>query len=133
MNKFEELVLEMGKNPIYVETQHKYRNNIDLSGYLLRKPKFIKHDKTGTESCSFLLYQLTQTIYGLDIQIFSCITYVRELVEQLKENDKVLFLATVGKLRYSKKVHGLYTQVVEMKTLYELENNLLEPWKEEEK
>ena len=31
-------------NPVLTEMTYKYRNNVELSGWIIRKPKFIKHD-----------------------------------------------------------------------------------------
>ena len=53
--------------------------------------------------------------------------YVKELIEQLKKQQKVLFVATVGKLRHHFK-YGDYSQVVEMQTLAELDLPLANEW-----
>ena len=58
MKTLKETISDMLPNPILIDMTYKYRNNIELSGWIIRKPKFIKHDKTGVESCSLLLYQI---------------------------------------------------------------------------
>lgn len=113
-------------NPITIDMQYKYRNNIDLSGWVLTKPKFIKHDITKVESCSLLLYQIYNMNGTLKIECFSCMVYVKDLVEQLKKQENVFFVATVGKLRHSNKINSDYSQIVEMKTLLELDMPLFE-------
>lgn len=114
-------------NPVITEMTYKYRNNVELSGWIIRKPKFIKHDRTGVESASILLYQINNVNGELKIESFNCMCYVKELIEQLKKQKKVLFVATVGKIRHHFKF-GDYSQVVEMKTLAELDVPFAAEW-----
>ena len=114
-------------NPVITEMTYKYRNNVELSGWIIRKPKFIKHDRTGVESASILLYQINNVNGELKIESFNCMCYVKDLIEQLKKQKKVLFVATVGKIRHHFK-YGDYSQVVEMKTLAELDVPFANEW-----
>ena len=117
----------MLEEPMLMEMTYKYRNDVELSGFIIRKPKFIKHDKTGVESCSLLLFQINNANGQLKLESFNCMVYVKDLIEQLKEQKNVLLVATVGKLRHHFK-YGDYSQVVEMKTLYELDIPLANEW-----
>lgn len=114
-------------NPVLTEMTYKYRNNVELSGWIIRKPKFIKHDRTGVESASLLLFQINNVNGELKIESFNCMCYVKELIEQLKKQQKVLFVATIGKIRHHFK-YGDYSQVVEMQTLAELDLPLANEW-----
>lgn len=114
-------------NPVLTEMTYKYRNNAELSGWIIRKPKFIKHDRTGVESASLLLFQINNVNGELKIESFNCMCYVKELIEQLKKQQKVLFVATVGKIRHHFK-YGDYSQVVEMQTLVELDIPFAAEW-----
>lgn len=114
-------------NPVLTEMTYKYRNNVELSGWIIRKPKFIKHDRTGVESASLLLFQINNVNGELKIESFNCMCYVKELIEQLKKQKKVLFVATVGKIRHHFK-YGDYSQVVEMQTLAELDIPFANEW-----
>ena len=129
---FKNVLEKVLQSPIIYDSCYKNKNSIDLSGWVLRKPKFIKNDKTGTESCSLILYQINQTMGELKIESFSLMVYVKDLINQLKNQDKVLYVATIGKLRYSKIVQGLYSQVTEMETLFELDIPLAEQWNKNE-
>lgn len=115
-----EAIQEMMKRPELIEDMRfKYRNAVEISGWVIRKPKFIKHDKTGVESCSLLLYQLTQKGTYLVIDSYCVMVYVKDLIEQLKDNKNIIFVACVGLIRHNKRF-GDYVQVVEMATLAEL-------------
>lgn len=114
-------------NPVLTEMTYKYRNNVELSGWIIRKPKFIKHDRTGVESASLLLFQINNVNGELKIESFNCMCYVKELIVQLKKQQKVLFVATVGKIRHHFK-YGDYSQVVEMQTLAELDIPFANEW-----
>lgn len=124
LSEFRVLVNDLLKHP-FLADRPTYRNDIYLSGFLLRKPRFFKNDKTGVESCSFMLYQIIANSYGLKVESFNCITYVTPLVEQLKEQKNVIFVATVGKFRHSFKIENNYSQVLEMKTMIELDRELV--------
>ena len=122
-----QLMDEILVNPAIIDMTYKYRNNIELSGWILRKPKFIKHDKMNIESCSFVLYQINNVNGEIAMSSYSCMVYVKELVDQLKAINNVIFVACVGKVRHHFK-YGDYTQVLEMETLYELPNELAKEW-----
>ena len=117
----------MVTNPVLIDMTYRYKNNVELSGWIIRKPKFIKHDKTGVESTSLLLFQVNNTNGELKIESFSCMCYVKDLIEQLKDQKKVLFVAIVGKIRHHYK-YGDYTQIIEMKTLAELDLPFAAEW-----
>ena len=123
---FKELVEQLTKNPFLIELGTGYRDNIDLSGFVLRKPRFYKSDKRGIESCSFFLYQIVPTSKGLRVESFSCITYVKSLVDQFKDLKNVIFIATVGKFKHSYKINNNYSQVVEIETIAEFEEQLVD-------
>lgn len=127
MKPLKDTIDSMLGNPVLTEMTYKYRNNVDLSGWIIRKPKFIKHDRTGVESASLLLFQINNVNGELKIESFNCMCYVKELIEQLKKQKNILFVATVGKLRHHFK-YGDYSQVVEMQTLAELDIPFAAEW-----
>ena len=114
-------------NPIVVDMTYKYANNVELSGWIVRKPKFIKHDTKNVESSSILLHQISNSNGEIKIETFNCMCYVKDLIEQLKKQNKVLFVVIVGKVRHHYK-YGDYTQILEMKTLAELNIPLANEW-----
>ena len=127
MKTFEQVVNEILPSPILTEL--KYRNIVVLSGFILRKPKFIKHDKTDVESCSFILYQIVKNKGITEISSQSCLVYATDLVNQLKGKNNVLFVATLGKFRYSGRVHNYYSHITEMEILYELDIEMADEWR----
>jgi len=126
----EETIEKLVTNPLNVEMAYKYNNQIELSGWVLRKPKFITHDKKGVTSCSMILFQITNANGEIKVESFSTMVYVKELVDQLQMIDKVIFVATMGKLRHHFK-YGEYSQVTEMKTLVETDMPLAKEYKGE--
>jgi hypothetical protein len=127
MKTIKETIDLMLHNPVTMDMTYKYRNCVELSGFIIRKPKFIKHDITGKESCSFILFQINNVNGEIRLDSYSCLTYVGTLIEQLKQIDKVIFVATLGKLRHHFKF-GDYTQVSEMESLAELDIELTNEW-----
>ena len=126
MMDFETYLKRIMEHPVIVQNTRRYTNAITLSGLLLKKPKIYKNDKTGIESCAFLLYQVNNLPNKTEVEIFSCMTYNKDLIAQLKLADKVMFFACLGQLRYSKRIKSAYTQVNDIKTLFELDIELLE-------
>lgn len=127
MPTFKETTDKLLTKSIVVDMGYKTKNNVELSGWIIRKPKFIKHDKTGVESCSLLLFQILNVNGEIKMESFNLMIYVKELIEQLKKQTNVLFVATVGKIRHHFK-YGDYSQVVEMQTIAELDIPLANEW-----
>ena len=113
------------KNPAVLEMSYKTNNQVELSGWIIFKPKFIKHDIKGIESCSLPLYQITNSNGNIKLESFYTMVYVKDLVEQLKENKNIIFVATMGKIRHHYQ-YGDYVQITEMKTIIELEMPLFD-------
>ena len=130
-NEIKDIIDKIIETPLGMNMAYRYNNQVELSGFILRKPHFIKHDKTGVESCSLPLYQITNANGVLKIESFCCMVYVKDLVQQLKHVKKVLFVATMGKLRHHYK-YGDYSQITEMETLAELKIDLANEWRKEE-
>lgn len=127
MKTLKETIDLMLHNPIVMDMTYKYRNSIQLSGFIIRKPKFIKHDKTGRESCSLILHQINNANGEIKLESFSCMVYSLTLIEQLKKVDKVIFVATMGIMRHHFK-YGDYSQITEIETLAELDIDLTYEW-----
>ena len=127
MKTLKDTIEEMLTSPVLSSLTHKYKNSIDLSGWIIRKPKVVKHDTKKIESCSFILYQINNIKDVLKIDSYECITYITDLVRQLEKQDNIIFVATIGKVRHHYK-YGDYTQVLEMKTIAELNMPLIEPY-----
>ena len=120
MKKITQTINDLITNPILVDMTYKYRNSIELSGWVIRKPRFIKHDITGVESCSLSLYQINNVRGKIKVESFCLMVYVKDLIQQLKEQKNILFIATMGKVRHHLN-HGDYTQVTEIETIAELD------------
>ena len=132
MKTITEVIDNIGNDPIINDMTLKYKSNCAISGLILRKPKFIKHNNLGVESCSFVLYQIEKKLGKTTLMSYSCMTFSKELIKQLKTLNNVILVATVGILLYSPKIKGLYSQVIEMKTLCEFEEELAEEWRKKE-
>lgn len=131
MKTLTDVIEEMVRHPATIEMAFKTKNSVELSGWVLRKPKFIKHDKTGVESCSLPLYQLTNSKGNAKIESFSTMIYNKDLVGKLKKVDTVIFIASVGKIRHHKQ-YGDYVQISEIQTLIELDIPLAEEWRKKD-
>lgn len=128
MKKIEEVVKELTQNPMLTQVKGKQQNNAVLGGFILRQPKFIIHDKTGVESCSLLLYQLNQTKGNTSILVISVVTYVKDIIEELKKINQVTYVTFLGKLGSSKKIAGTFVQAMAYQKEFELDIELAEPW-----
>ncbi|MBO7716017.1 MAG: hypothetical protein J6S85_20805 [Methanobrevibacter sp.] len=124
MNNFKETVGEILKNPIIAETNKRFMNSVVLDGYIIKQPKFFKHDEKGIESCSFVLFQVNNINGSVDLYSYSCITYIPEIVEYLKSMKNVTMVNAQGILKYSKKLRMYYSHVVKLDDLIELDTPL---------
>lgn len=128
MRKIQEVFDELLQHPMVVQVKDKQQNYCILSGFILRKPKFIKLDNTGVESCSLLLYQVNQTKGNTSVQVFSVVTYVKDIIKELKEVNQCAFVTFCGKALHSKKITGLYFQATVMEKDFELGIDLADEW-----
>lgn len=128
MRRIDEVFNELLQHPMLVQIKDKQQNYWILSGYILRKPKFIKNDNNGVESASLLLYQVNPTVGNTSVQVFSVVTYVKDIVEEIKKIDKVSFVTFCGKGTFSKKINGLYFQATVMEKSFELGIDLADKW-----
>lgn len=123
-----EVIAKVVENPVVLDMTKRYKNQIAISGWVLRKPKFTVYDSNGVESCSLILFQFENTADVLKIQTYSCMVYEQEIVKQIKNMKNVFYIAGVGKLCYSKIVHGLYAHLMELDIPRELDIPLAPQW-----
>lgn len=128
----EQVVNELMELPFINDMTHKYRKEASISGFILRKPKYIKHDLTQKESCTFQIYQIDNEGGATKIYSYSIIAYTLDIIEQLKKLDKVCLVALVGTIFYSTKTKCLCIRVGEIKTLMECDIELADEWRKKE-
>ena len=121
---FEETLQELINHAMVIKASYKHQNALVLSGYIIKKPTIVKHDTKDVHSCSFVLYQLNEKGGKPWYESYSCITYIKDLVEQFEQLDHVIYVSVKGKLRYSTRHKTSYLQVLEIKTHFELETKL---------
>lgn len=131
-NDLTKLIEKLANEPIIIDMTRKYQNAMILNGWILRKPKIIVHDTNHKESCSFILYQVVNANGLIEIQSFSCMTFIKSIVDQFKEQKNILCVRVVGKSKYSKYAKMSYCQVEEIKTLVELDYDMASEWKKGE-
>lgn len=108
----------------------KYSNSLSLNGFILQKPKFIKNEKTGSESVSFIIHQMQKTTEGQYMdRSFSTISYVPKIIEEMRKVDKVVFINTLSQLFWfgAKKSYYVITTSIEISCTLDIE--LDEPYK----
>ena len=126
---FEEVFKKINETPLVRELQGKFRNNVEVSGFILRKPKFIMTKKgKPRESACFILYQPKFSSQYVKVDSFSCMTFTEDLVEQFKKLDNVIYVNCLGTLRFSRKVNSLYVAVNQITTNGELDIKLAEAY-----
>lgn len=117
------------KHPIVVDSQLKQKNVVQMSGWVIKKPKITHNEERDTYACSFVIYQYKTIGRRAHYSSYTCMTYIPELVKQFGQQENVIMLGCVGKIETSKK-YGHYINVTELVTLCELDDPLVDGDKE---
>lgn len=111
----EEKLIRIAKSPLGVSIAKKYENKVKISGMIVNEPKFLKNSKTGKESCSVIIHQVSETPYGqiLD-KSFNFITYVPKEIEKLREVKTCCFVSALANLEWFPRMKQYTIQVHEL-------------------
>lgn len=107
----QELIKFIVDTPLGVSMNEKYANSLQINGFVLQKPRFIKHEETGHESCSFIVHQLNRDMYGIKDKTYSMISYLPSIIEKVKQIDSVCFVNCLARLEWNSKRLS-YTPVI---------------------
>lgn len=124
----EEILTKISNSKIGESMNHSYSNCWQLNGFIVQKPRFIKHDEKGSESCSFILHQVSKNDYGQIIDIsYSLITYLPQIVERLKnELDVCCFISCLAVVHWNRKLKALSGNVYDFEISCKLIDDPLE-------
>lgn len=107
--------------------ENSYKNVTYFSGWVIQKPRIIKHDKTGKESVSLILVQFMRDAKGYAyIKTYNLISYVSTVVDQWKKQENICFVLCNCQLQYNSVRKQYYPQIYEMKIHTELDYLKLE-------
>ena len=92
-----------------------YKNVAYFSGWIVTKPRIIKHDKTGQESVSLILVQFMRDSNGYAYyKTYNLISYMTPIIDMWKAQDKICFVICECQLLFNVKTHNYYPQVYAM-------------------
>lgn len=101
--------------------ENAYKNRVFFSGWIIEKPRIIKHDKTGKESVSLILVQFMRDGKGYAyMKTYNLISYVTPIVETLKKQENICFIICDAQLQWNSKTKNYYPQMYDMQIETEL-------------
>lgn len=113
------------KSLVALSIENTYKNRVFMSGWVIEKPRIIKHDKTGKESVSLILVQFMRDSKGYAyIKTYNLLSYVTPVIDQWKTQKKICFIICDGQLQWNSKTKNCYAQIYDMKVAYELDYEL---------
>ena len=102
--------------------ENAYKNIAYFSGWVIQKPRIIKHDKTGRESVSIILVQFMRDPKGWAyLKSFNLISFVTPIIEQWKKQKKICFIICDCQLQWNNKSKQTYPQMYDMQINFELD------------
>lgn len=109
--------LELVRKSAYALTvENAYKNVAYFSGWVVQRPRIIKHDKTGKESVSLILVQFMRDSKGYAyMKSYNLISYVTPIVEQWKKQDNICFIICDCQMQWNSKTKQNYPQIYDMK------------------
>jgi len=124
------VIASLMNNPLSVDPH--YKNQLCISGFIIKQPTITLHEKTNIESCSFALYQIVNGNNVSKIDDYNCMTFDKTLIAQLKKQQKVIYVGVEGQVRYSKRIKSLYCHVMKMRTIAETEIRFATEWRDKQ-
>ena len=117
-------IKEISKTSISMVARNRYDNSVQLTGFIVQKPKVIQGKIN--RSCSFIIHQISNDLQGTNDSSFSLITYVPEIIEKLINLDKVCLIHCLGVLAFNrvKKMQYVHVSMAEISYVLDME---LEP------
>lgn len=101
--------------------ENAYKNSAYFSGWVVQKPRIIKHDKTGKESVSLILVQFLRDAKGYAyIKTYNLISYVTQIVETWKKQKNICLILCDCQMQWNSHTKQNYPQIYEMKIQMEL-------------
>lgn len=118
--------IEKVRTSIYALTiENMYKNTVCLSGWIIPKPNFFKHDKTGKESVSFIIVQYIRDSQGYAYyKSYSLLSYVTQVIETLKNQKKICYIICDGQVQFSSLKKMFYPQIYDLRVIYSLDLDL---------
>ncbi|MBO7715218.1 MAG: hypothetical protein J6S85_16740 [Methanobrevibacter sp.] len=109
--------LELVRKSAYALTvENAYKNVAYFSGWVVQRPRIIKHDKTGKESVSLILVQFMRDGKGYAyMKSYNLISYVIPIIEQWKKQDNICFIICDCQMQWNSKTKQNYPQIYDMK------------------
>lgn len=116
-----ELLEKVRTSAFALSVENAYKNVCYFSGWIVQKPRIIKHDKSGVESVSLILVQFMRDSGGWAyLKTFHLISYVTPIIEQFKKQENVCFIVCDCQYQYNAKTKRCYPQIYDMKITMEL-------------
>lgn len=110
--EIEKALTNIANSDIGISISGRYTNTISLNGFIVQKPRITPNRKTGNETCSFILHQITKTINGYIVdKTFHVLCYLPNVVDRLKELENICFVNVVGTFERSRKYKCDYCQM----------------------
>lgn len=132
----EDIINQIASSPIGIKMKRSYSNSVEISGWVLQEPKYVKNEKTNNETCSFILYQIGTMLNGdTFVKTFNVITYSRELIKRLREeiHGNVFFIAATCSLVWNGKIRSYNCHMGNFMIPCELDTKLEPPYAKEKK
>lgn len=111
----EDKIIRISQSSIFASIVGRYANVWQVSGFLLQKPKLIKHDKFNITSCVFIVHQIgvAQDGHLIDIS-FNLLTFKKELIDKLMSLQHCCFISGLAQMSFNKKIKQLTGKVYDM-------------------
>lgn len=105
--------------------ENAYKNTACFSGWVVQKPRIIKHDITGKESVSLIIVQFLRDAKGYAyMKSFNLISYVTPIVEMWKKQKNICFIICFCQMQWNRVTRQNYPQIYDMQITQALDLKL---------
>ena len=118
-------IKQIAESSLNFGMNNRYANSVQLSGWIMQKPKFSHNPRTNSKAVSFILFQVMTTPTGeIETNSFSVITYVDGIMEQLMKLEHVAFIVLIGKLVFNRFKKTVSPQLLQCEITHETDIEL---------
>lgn len=111
-----EKIIDKVRTSVYaLDIENRYKNSVYLSGWIIDKPMFIRHNNTNKESVSLVLAQFMRDSNGYAyMRTYHLMAFLPNIVEQFKNMIDISFVMCSCQLHFNNKTQKQYPQIYEM-------------------
>lgn len=120
-----EIIIEIAESTLGQLLEIKHKNSLIISGFLYQKPRFLVHDKTKFESCTFVLHHIARLKNRIMDKPYPLMIMKKDIIKKFKQIDKVCYITCCCRVEWQPKMKSLAAKVMDFEINYSTDRGLI--------